>query len=170
MTWRRKLGASLLPAALWAQATYEPPPEQLPRVVPAQPVAFSHKAHMDQRMACTDCHPGAARAERAGVPQRDDCMVCHQAIATDNAAVRELAAMAPGSRIRWERVYQVPDYVFFSHGEHSRAGLDCVTCHGPVASRTVLDQEISTNMVACMNCHAERKASVECFLCHDLGQ
>ncbi len=121
-------------------------------------------------MACSDCHAGAATAERAGIPQRDECMLCHQAIATDSPAIRQLAVMAPGSRIRWERVYKIPDFVFFSHRNHAVTGLECADCHGPVASRTVLDQEISTNMVTCMNCHAQRQASIECYLCHDLGQ
>ena len=152
------------------QAPYASPPERLPRAVAPQPVAFDHRLHMEQRMECIDCHPGAVEGERAGLPDRDRCMLCHQAIATDSAAVRRLAGLPTGRRIRWERVYRVPDFVFFSHAEHSAAGLGCVTCHGPVETRSVLAQEISTNMVACMNCHAQRRVSNECYLCHDLGQ
>ncbi len=125
---------------------------------------------MRNRMACGDCHRGAKNSERAGLPDRDQCMLCHQAIATAAGTVRELAALPAGSRIRWERVYKVPDFVFFSHAEHSQAGLACAACHGPVETRSVLAQEISTNMVACMNCHAQRRVSNECYLCHDLGQ
>lgn len=149
---------------------YEPPPEELPRVVAPQPVPFDHRLHMEQRMACLDCHGGALEHERAGLPDRDHCMLCHQAVAREHSAVREMAAMPTGSKIPWERVYRVPDFVFFSHAEHARAGVDCGSCHGPVETRVVLDQEFSTNMVACMNCHAQRQASNECYLCHDLGQ
>ena len=158
------------PSVRSAQVPYESPPEDLPRVVAPQPVPFNHKLHLQQHMACTDCHPGARERERAGLPQRSDCMLCHQSIATNHPAIRSLAAKPPTERIRWERIYRVPDFVFFSHREHAEAGMECVVCHGPVASRTVLDQEISTNMVACMNCHILRKASTECYLCHDLGQ
>ena len=121
-------------------------------------------------MECLDCHPGAAARERAGLPDREDCMLCHQSIAADRPAVRLLAELPAGRRIRWERAYRVPDFVFFSHARHAAAGIDCGTCHGPVATRSVIRQEVSTNMVACMNCHARREVSNECFLCHDLGQ
>ena len=97
-------------------------------------------------------------------------MQCHLAIAADKPAVRQLAALPAGSKIRWRRAYQVPDFVFFSHAEHANAQLACADCHGPVQERRVLMQEVSTNMVACMNCHAQRQVSNECFLCHDLGQ
>ena len=149
---------------------YESPPEDLPRAVGAQPVPFDHSLHAARGMACADCHPGATERVRAGLPDRDRCMLCHQVLAADRAGVRKLASLPPGGRIPWVRVYRVPGFVFFSHAEHAAAGVDCQTCHGPVASRTVLSQEVSTKMVACMNCHAARQASNECYLCHDLGQ
>ncbi len=149
---------------------YESPPEDLPRILAAQPVVFNHRLHAEQRLECTDCHPGAEKWVNAGLPGREQCMLCHQAIAVESTAIQELAALPMGHRIPWERVYQVPDFIFFSHASHFDAGVECNSCHGPVATRDVLDQEISTNMVVCMNCHLERNASNECYLCHDLGQ
>ena len=149
---------------------YESPPEDLPRTVDPQPVPFDHSLHSARGMACADCHPGATERERAGLPDRDRCMLCHQALAADRPGVRKVASLPPGARIPWVRVYRVPGFVFFSHAEHAAAGVGCGTCHGPVASRSVLSQEVSTKMVACMNCHAARQASNECYLCHDLGQ
>ena len=149
---------------------YESPPERLPRILAAQPVPFDHKLHAANRIACTDCHPGARTGERAGLPDRDLCMLCHQSIAADHGKIRQVAALPAGSRIDWVRAYRVPDFVFFSHAEHASAGIECESCHGPVSSRPVLGQEVSINMVACMNCHAQRQASNECFVCHDLGQ
>lgn len=156
----------------WGQVplVYEPSPEQLPRIVGPQPVPFDHKLHMDRRMACVDCHPGAEEHERAGLPGRARCMQCHSSIATESPAVRRLAALPEGARIPWERVYRTADFVFFSHAEHAEAEVGCSACHGPVAERSVLNQELSTSMVACMNCHVQRGASTECYLCHDLGQ
>ena len=151
-------------------APYESPPEDLPRALEAQPIPFDHQLHSSKRIACADCHPGAKSTERAGLPDRDQCMLCHRAIAVDRPAVRALAELPAGSKIRWVRAYRVPDFVFFNHAEHAKAGVECDRCHGPVATRPVLSQEVSTNMVACMNCHAERQSSNECYLCHDLGQ
>ncbi len=154
-----------------AQApTYVVPPESLPRALGPQPVPFDHKVHAQQRIGCLDCHPGAETRERAGIPDRDRCMLCHRSIATDRPGVRQLARLPAGSKIRWARAYRVPDFVFFSHASHSAASLACATCHGPVETRAELSQEVSTSMTACMNCHAEREASNECYLCHDLGQ
>lgn len=163
--------APVLPALHAAQAVpYESAPEDLPRAVGPQPVPFDHSLHMAQGMACADCHPGAVERERAGLPNRDQCMLCHQVVATNRAEVQKLADLSPGARIPWVRVYRVPGFVFFSHSEHAEAGVGCEACHGPVALRSVLSQEVSTKMVACMNCHAARQASNECYLCHDLGQ
>lgn len=149
---------------------YEAPPEDLPRILEEQPVPFDHRLHAALALACSDCHPGATRRERAGLPDRDRCMLCHGTVAADRPAVKRLAAFPEGSRIPWVRAYRVPDFVFFSHAEHAAAGLACSHCHGPVETREVVQQEVSTGMVACMNCHVEREASNECYLCHDLGQ
>lgn len=153
-----------------APPPYESPPEQLPRVVAAQPVPFDHRLHIKHGMACVDCHPGALEKARAGLPQRERCMLCHRTIAADRPGVRRLAALPEAEKIPWERVYRVADFVFFSHREHASSGVTCDACHGPVETRSVLHQEVSTNMVACMNCHVLREASTECYLCHDLGQ
>ena len=72
--------------------------------------------------------------------------------------------------VPWVRVYEVPGFVFFDHGRHAKAGLGCVSCHGPVASRDVLQKEVSTSMNACVACHREKGARVDCAACHHLGQ
>jgi hypothetical protein len=88
----------------------------------------------------------------------------------ESPEIRQLAEVHKrGERVQWVRVYSVPDYVFFSHASHLKAGEQCITCHGPVEERDVLAKEVSTSMVACMNCHAKRKASNDCVLCHQLS-
>ena len=153
------------------ETAYTPPPETLPMEVPAQPVPFNHKAHADQGLECLDCHKGAEKKRSAGLPQLKDCLLCHQTIATDNPDVQKMAMLANQKvKLDWVRVYQVPDFVFFNHKRHVQAGETCETCHGPVATREVLAKEVSTNMTACMNCHAAKGATTECFFCHELGQ
>ena len=164
--------AVLITGQLVAQtaAKYKSRPEQLPREVAAQPIPFNHKLHAAAAIKCTDCHTGTTTNAKAGLPQLEQCMLCHSTIATDREGVRKLAALAVDERIEWQRVYRVPEFIFFSHRSHSAAKLTCAQCHGPVETRDVLAQELSTNMVSCMNCHADRQVSNECFLCHDLGQ
>jgi hypothetical protein len=168
-----RIAAILLAAALLvAQAprTYQGKQEKLPREVAAQPVAFSHKQHAAAKLACADCHPGAASKEQAGLPAASRCLVCHRSITPDHPEVRKLWEFEKkGGRIPWVRVYQVPEFVFFSHASHTEAGIGCETCHGPVAERDVLAQEVSTSMTACMSCHAAREVSNDCHFCHALG-
>ena len=98
-------------------------------------------------------------------------MLCHRGIGTEYPGVKRLAEVhSQGEKLSWVRVYQVPDFVFFSHGNHVKAGEKCASCHGPVQEREVLAKEVSTSMIYCMNCHGARRVSTECQLCHDLGQ
>lgn len=149
-------GALLL--ALLLQAAYQGIEEKLPRSVAPQPIPFSHKQHAAAGAKCIDCHTKALTAERATIPNLDRCLLCHPAMKKETDS------------IRWVRVYQVPDFVFFNHAAHAKAGLDCQACHGPVAARDVLQKEVSTSMRQCVNCHRTRQAPLDCSRCHELGQ
>ncbi len=159
---------------------YQGKEEKLPREVGPQPIAFSHKQHMSAGLACLVCHMDAEKKDQAGLPTVEQCAVCHTSSFPSSsqrphpAAGGELKKLAEirsrKERVKWVRVYRVPDIVFFSHRNHLKAGEKCVTCHGPVASRHVLAQEVSTSMTTCMNCHMSRRVPNECYLCHDLGQ
>lgn len=156
---------------LSAQTAYKGKIENLPVEVAPQPIAFSHKTHIASGMKCLDCHTGAAAKERAGLPGADQCLLCHSAIKADSPEIQKLAAVNErGGKLDWVRVYQVPDFVFFSHANHLKAGERCTACHGDVEQRDVLAKEVSTSMIECMNCHVKREVSRECHLCHDLGQ
>ena len=160
-----------LPGLAQEVVEYVSPPEELPRDVPAQPIPFSHRVHAENGLKCLDCHKGAEKKRAAGLPDMKDCLLCHQTIATANPSIQKMAMLAnSGVKLDWVRVYQTPDFVFFSHKNHVKSGITCAECHGPVETREVLAQEVSTNMTACMNCHAQRGATTECFFCHELGQ
>jgi predicted CXXCH cytochrome family protein len=152
-------------------AVYRGQQEKLPVAVAPQPIAFSHKKHFAMRQTCVDCHAGATGEEEPGLPKTDLCMACHETIKTRSREIKKLAAARQrGERLNWVRVYRLPDFVFFSHANHTKAGLKCQECHGPVEKRDVLAKEVSTSMVACMNCHAVKKAPMGCSACHQLGQ
>jgi hypothetical protein len=160
-------------AVLLAQSppgVYQPKEEKLPAAVAPQLVPFSHRVHAEAAAECKDCHTTAQTKDQAGLPQPSRCMLCHRLIAAEKPEIRKLAGLAgSGERVRWVRVYQVPDFVFFSHKNHLAAGEQCETCHGLVAGRDVLAKEVSTSMTACMNCHAARGVSNDCHFCHALG-
>ncbi len=163
-------GAAVVLLLAQESGTYQGIEEKLPQAVAPQPVPFSHRQHMEAGSECKDCHPKAYTSDFADLPQAGQCMLCHRAIATENPHIEKLARAAEeNTRIRWVRIYRVPDFVFFSHVNHVKAGEKCETCHGPVSRRDVLAKEVSTSMITCMNCHAEREVSNECHFCHQLG-
>jgi hypothetical protein len=60
--------------------------------------------------------------------------------------------------------------VFFSHGKHYNAKLECATCHGNVLKQEKITLFRPTTMKACIDCHKETKATLECNSCHELSQ
>ena len=96
-------------------------------------------------------------------------MTCHATIKTDSPAIKKLADFAAQKKpVPWVQVYQVPDYVYFSHRTHVvKAKMDCANCHGPVRERDVIVKERPTSMPACINCHKEKGAPIGCRTCHD---
>ena len=102
---------------------------------------------------------------------RGDIIAVPSTISFDEliAAIQKLAEHAKmGKPIPWVKIYKVPEYVWFSHQAHHKgAGLECETCHGPVAEREVIVKERPTSMQSCMACHAKRGASNDCGFCHN---
>src|SRR5262249_19412420 len=135
----------------------------------AQPIPFSHRQHSQLGIECSSCHPTALTGDLAQIPVSADCMSCHQAIKSQSTSIQKLAHFEKqGKSIPWIRVYQLPDFVFFSHRKHTNAGTECQSCHGPVQSRDVLWQEKDLSMDSCVACHKLRKASVDCNICHEM--
>ena len=119
-----------------------------------QPVPYSHKLHAgDLKLKCATCHPNPDPGEAMTLPQPSVCGQCH--------------AGKYDHEINWVRVYQIPEFVSFSHRDHLKAGNTCEECHGPVATREQMRREVDITMGSCMNCHREKKASVDCTFCHE---
>lgn len=119
----------------------------------AEPV-FSHKTHAPLKMACTQCHGGAEVKERAGFPAVGQCQGCH----------KDWSAKIPS-----QRVYKVRDFVFFSHLAHKGKTV-CADCHGDLWQQAAVTLFRPTTMIACVECHKEKKATEVCNSCHELGQ
>ena len=136
---------------------------------PAQPIPFNHQTHVSQGLGCLDCHPIPEPGDFAEIVSAEKCMLCHSSIKTDSPAIQKLAGFHKrGVRVPWEPVYLVADYVYFSHKEHvTRAGAQCIDCHGPVGERETMAKERDISMAACMDCHRAKSASLECNYCHE---
>ena len=98
-------------------------------------------------------------------------MLCHENLKKHSPSARKLAGFAKENKpIPWVRIYRIPDYVFFSHAKHASAKVECAACHGPIEQRELLTKEMPTDMMTCLDCHRSLGASVQCNLCHELGQ
>lgn len=138
-------------------------------IVPRQPIAFNHKLHVGQlKQPCQSCHASIDPGEMVDMPEVPKCLACHSAITARTQAERKLAAFGKQNReVDWVRVYQIPTYVRFDHRQHAQAGVKCESCHGPVAERVTLWKEADLSMGACMNCHRQMRASLDCGTCHE---
>jgi hypothetical protein len=75
-------------------------------------------------------------------------------------------AFDEGKPIVWNRVYRVPDHVYFTHERHLAAGLHCQQCHGPVEAMDVIQRAAPLTMGWCVECHHTRNAATDCLSCH----
>jgi formate-dependent nitrite reductase cytochrome c552 subunit len=139
---------------------------------PVQPIAYSHKTHVALGLECKTCHVNPAPGKLMTFPATTLCMECHKALAADRPSIQKLAAFAAsGKPIPWVRVYQTPDYVFWKHTTHLKAGVTCTECHGPVAERDVIKQETNVvTMAGCLACHDKRQVFTDCRDCHEPRQ
>lgn len=139
---------------------------------PSQPVAYSHRVHIEAGLQCLFCHSDALRLPAAGIPSVDKCMGCHALIATDSPTVQSVADYARrGQEIPWIPVNDQPDFVFFSHQPHLGAGLNCETCHGDVAQMEAARPVVRMDMGWCLRCHLEQPEEkvarlTDCLACH----
>lgn len=114
------------------------------------------------------CHANPDPGEAMKIAAPATCMQCHSAIKTESPAIQKLAAFSKAGReVPWVRVYEIPDYVSFSHRTHLHGGNTCVDCHGEVAARDQLYRETDISMGGCMNCHRLKKESLDCTFCHE---
>ena len=122
-----------------------------------QPVMFDHRHHVrDDGIACLYCHANAATGASAGVPSTDLCMGCHVQVWRDSPALARVRESAiTGRPIRWVRIHDTADFVYFHHGVHVSQGIDCARCHGDVSRMASVVQVAPLTMGWCLDCHRE---------------
>jgi hypothetical protein len=57
------------------------------------------------------------------------------------------------SPIRWVRVHNLPDFVYFDHSVHVARGVACQSCHGPIQAMERVRQDADLSMGWCVTCH-----------------
>ncbi len=124
-------------------------------LIPPQPVPFSHKHHVSGLgLDCRYCHTSVEVAQNAGMPPTETCMTCHSQLWTNAfilAPVRQ--SLAERQPLRWNRVYTLPDYVYFDHSIHIAKGVGCTECHGPIGDMPLTWKAVDLYMSWCLDCH-----------------
>jgi hypothetical protein len=120
-----------------------------------QEVPFSHRHHVQSMgIDCRYCHWSAEESNYAGIPPTHTCMTCHSQIWVDSpmlAPVRE--SYDENTALVWNKVHDLPDYVYFNHSIHVKKGIGCASCHGPVQQMALVWQENTLHMSWCLECH-----------------
>jgi len=120
-----------------------------------QPVPFSHRHHVgDDGIDCRYCHASVEVSAFAGMPPLSTCMTCHSRLFTDQAVLGALvAAFRGGEALQWNRVHDLPDFVYFDHSIHVAKGVGCATCHGRVDQMPLTWRVATLDMQWCIACH-----------------
>src|ERR1700760_1113475 len=94
-----------------------------------QPVPFSHAHHVGGLgLDCRYCHTSVEVSSNAGFPPTHTCMTCHSQIWTHASVLQPVRQSYEQNRpIQWNRIYLLPDYVYFDHSVHVAKGVGCVT-------------------------------------------
>lgn len=160
--------------------------------MPIQEVAFSHKIHAgDNKIDCQYCHSSAKHSKTSGIPSGNVCMNCHKNISeVADDTTMEFDGMTYGKAeldkeiqklytavgwdtetleytgetkpIKWTRVHNLADFVYFNHSQHvTVGGQKCQTCHGPVETMDEVFQYSPLTMGWCIDCHRDTSVDLK---------
>lgn len=120
-----------------------------------QPVPFSHKHHVNGLgIDCRYCHDAVEKSAFAGMPSTHTCMTCHSQVWTEAPILGPIRnSLASEMPVRWTRVHNLPDFVYFDHSIHVKKGVSCTTCHGQVETMPILWKQNTLQMGWCLECH-----------------
>ena len=122
-----------------------------------QRVAFSHQHHASGLgLDCRFCHSTVEQSAFAGMPSTETCMTCHSQIWRESPMLEPVrASFATHAGLDWQRVYDLPNYVYFNHSIHVNKGVGCSSCHGRVDQMPLTWKANPMTMSWCLECHRE---------------
>ena len=120
-----------------------------------QPIPFSHAHHVGSMgIDCRYCHTGVDNSPHATVPPTKTCMNCHSQIWIDSPTLQPVRdSFQTNESIKWTKVNDLPDFVYFNHSIHIKKGVGCETCHGRIDTMPIVYQQANLQMRWCLDCH-----------------
>jgi hypothetical protein len=149
-------GILSLAFVLWACINFQRSPYvTYAEVARPQPVPFSHQHHVGGLgIDCRYCHTSVENSDFAGIPPTRTCMNCHSEMWTAAPMLEPVReSYRTGKSLVWNRVNDLPDFVYFDHSIHVNKGVGCNTCHGPVDRMPLMFNYASLQMEWCIECH-----------------
>ncbi|MBL8861125.1 MAG: cytochrome c3 family protein [Planctomycetes bacterium] len=128
--------------------------------------AFSHRAHIELEIGCTDCHLGAESGDEPGMPGIGACRLCHAELDAEKPAERKIEALFDGKQFRATAQGAVGAAIVFPHLKHVEAGLECSACHAALERNEDTLELPRTRMDDCTACHEARGIATGCADCH----
>lgn len=124
---------------------------------PVQPVPYDHQLHAgDLGIDCRYCHVSVEQSGVANVPPTQTCMNCHTIIKAESEKLAMIRnSYSSRMPVEWIKIHKLPDYVYFNHSAHIRAGVGCESCHGNIASMQIVSQSKPLSMSWCLDCHRD---------------
>jgi hypothetical protein len=90
----------------------------------------------------------------ANIPPTKTCINCHSQIWNTSPTLEPVrASYRTGDSLRWTRVHDLPDFVYFNHSIHVNKGVGCESCHGRVDKMPLMWKANSLEMSWCLECH-----------------
>jgi len=122
-----------------------------------QPVQFSHQHHVGGiGIDCRYCHTAVEVSASAGIPPTKTCINCHSQIWATSPYLEPIrASFRDEQPLRWIRVHDLPDFVYFNHSIHVNKGVGCETCHGRVDRMPLMVQQASLQMEWWLECRRD---------------
>lgn len=120
-----------------------------------QPLQFDHRHHTrDEGIDCRYCHNTVEKSAFASIPPTQTCMNCHSQVWNKSPILEPVRkSFIDDTPMVWNRVYKVPEFVYFNHSIHVNKGVGCVTCHGRVDTMAAVEKVTPLTMGWCLDCH-----------------
>jgi hypothetical protein len=149
----------------------------------------SRHAGIPPASVCMTCHRFVTAAQAAVLPEILEARKAKRApqpvISAELQKLYDALALDsklepdPGKKpqpIAWIKVHNLPAFTCFDHRAHTKAGVACQSCHGPVETMERVSQVSDLSMGWCVKCHRETgrtgvddkavRPSTDCASCH----
>ena len=144
----------------------------------AQPRPFSHRLHLELKLACTQCHTGVEHSTRVdddNLPAASACKPCHQDVPIPAAPKTLVAHFSHEKHLKLGNVAPIiaraidrGQYLsrFNEIRKHLNTTNPCLACHRGIEASEAVSHANMPQMADCLVCHNKIDLPFSCEYCH----